>query len=337
MTDLAIPIIDISPYLAGDPEGKQSVAKQIDEACREVGFFMVVGHAVPQSLIDSIMDISWKFFEQDKTIKRKWASEFGNFRRGYMPVGGNTLSYTLDSQEAPPDLLEAYTIGKFDLPDDAYHNSVRKSYFEKNIWPELPENFEEVLKRYYQAMEWVANKLMGAFALALDLEEDFFTDKIDKHITAMRLNHYPEPETDPLPGQLRAGAHTDYGSLTILLPTAAPGGLEVRLKDETWHPVNPIAGLSSAFVVNLGDLMERWTNDCWVSTLHRVVPPARDRTLGSRRLSIAFFHQPNYDAVIDCIETCKPSGEKAKYPPITSGEHLSTKTTKEQSAYAAKK
>ena len=175
-------------------------------------------------------------------------------------------------------------------------------------------------------MESLAETLMRIFALALGMPEKFFADKIDRHITAMRLNHYAEATRPPLPEQLRAGAHSDYGSLTILLATAGAGGLQVRGSDGAWCDVEPVP---DTFIVNLGDLMAQWTNDRWVSTLHRVANPPPDRRAGSRRASIAFFHQPNHDALIECLPTCRHPDDPPRYAPTTSGAHLLAKTAKE--------
>jgi len=156
------------------------------------------------------------------------------------------------------------------------------------------------------------------------MDKHYFDDKVDRHITNFSVLHYPEQAKPPLPGQLRAGAHTDYGSLTILKPDNAPGGLQVQ-KDGNWIDVPTLPG---TFVVNLGDLMAEWTNDRWVSTLHRVVNPPRDKAVGSRRLSMAFFHQPNYDAVIECLPTCSSAERPPHYGKTTSGEHVWMKINK---------
>jgi isopenicillin N synthase-like dioxygenase len=183
-----------------------------------------------------------------------------------------------------------------------------------------------VLTQYYRAVSELAQTLMRIFALGLGLDERFFDNKIDRSISRLRIRNYPAQTTKPLPGQLRAGAHSDYGSLTILAAEDKPGGLQVCNVTGDWVDVPVIPG---CFIVNLGDLMAQWTNDRWVSTLHRVVNPPRDRITGTERLSIAFFHQPNYDALVECLPSCLDAGT-AKYPAVTSGDHLIMKLTKMQ-------
>ena len=192
------------------------------------------------------------------------------------------------------------------------------------MWPEELPEFQATWTAYYRHMEELAGTLMRIFAMALGMDEHYFDDKIDRHITNFSMLHYPPQDVAPLPGQLRAGAHTDYGSLTIVKPDGAEGGLQVRTKDGGWLDVPHVPG---AFVVNLGDLMAEWTNDRWVSTLHRVVNPSRSAGAAARRLSMAFFHQPNYDAVIQCLPTCAEAGRPPRYMKTTSGEHVWTKIT----------
>lgn len=160
---------------------------------------------------------------------------------------------------------------------------------------------------------------MRLFALALDQPETFFDDKVDRHISRLRVRNYPAPHEPPAPGQLRAGAHSDYGSLTILKAEDKAGGLQVCNNAGEWVDV---AIVPDCFIVNLGDLMARWTNDRWVSTLHRVANPPMELARVSRRQSLVFFHNPNYDAVIECIPGCQGPDNPPKYPPITSGEYL---------------
>jgi isopenicillin N synthase-like dioxygenase len=173
-------------------------------------------------------------------------------------------------------------------------------------------------------MEGLAVVLMRLFALALELPELWFDDKIDKHMTGFVASNYPDQPEELGLRRMRAGAHTDFGSLTILKTEDRPGGLEVQKSDGSWVPVPIISG---TFIINIGDLMARWTNDRWISTMHRVVNPLRDQVMGSRRQSLIFFHQPNYDAIIACIPSCSDASAP-KYPPISSGEHLMSKIKK---------
>jgi isopenicillin N synthase-like dioxygenase len=183
-----------------------------------------------------------------------------------------------------------------------------------------------IYERYYRTMQGLATELMRLFALGLGLDEHFFDDKIDRHITNLSVLHYPPLTRPARPGQLRAGVHSDYGSLTILQRDETPGGLEV-LSEGRWLPVPDLPG---AFVVNLGDLMQDWTGGAWRSTLHRVVLPPDLGT--SDRLSIAFFHQPNHDAVISTLDIAGADG--AGFQPVTSGEHVRAKIAKHRAIEA---
>jgi isopenicillin N synthase-like dioxygenase len=186
--------------------------------------------------------------------------------------------------------------------------------YAKTIWPpDMPE-FRAAWEAYYREMEALAARIMQAFAVALDLDAQFFAPFIDAPVSALRALNYPAQPAVPQPDQLRAGAHSDYGSLTILLPQAGSRGLEIFTRDGIWQEVPPIP---DTFIVNIGDLMARWSNDRWRSTLHRVV----NHTTETARQSLAFFHQPNWSAEI----TCLPDKGPAKYPPVLSGPYLMDK------------
>jgi isopenicillin N synthase-like dioxygenase len=188
--------------------------------------------------------------------------------------------------------------------------------------PTLPE-LEPALAAYFTALLDLSARMMGWFAVALGLPRDYFAVLIDESPSALRVIDYPHREQLPLPGQLRAGAHTDYGTLTLLLQDDAPGGLEVLdPRTEQWTAVPAVPG---AFVVNLGDLMARWTNDRWRSTLHRVVNPPRDHAGSTRRQSIAFFHNANYHTLVECLPTCVVAGEVPRHAPVEAGPHLMSK------------
>jgi isopenicillin N synthase-like dioxygenase len=319
-----IPVIDIEPFSSRDQTARRRVAEAVDRACTDLGFLVVSGHGVPDKLIDDMRTVSKAFFDLPLEEKQRLAMPSDRYR-GYISLGNEALANSLD-QESPPDIKESFSSGPFDFPDDAYHRAATPgNFFAQNIWPARPAAFRSTWEAYFTAMEQLAARLMRIFAVGLDMPETFFDDKIDRHITNFSVIHYPEQPDAPLPGQLRAGAHTDYGSLTIVKPDEAPGGLQVLGKDGGWIDV-PV--IPEAFVVNLGDLMAEWTNDRWVSTMHRVVNPPRDKALGSRRLSMTFFHQPNYDAVIECLPTCTGPGNPPRYGRTTSGEHVWMKVNK---------
>jgi isopenicillin N synthase-like dioxygenase len=313
-----VPLIDIAPALSGRDAGTRAVAAQVGRACEEIGFLTVVGHGVPTDLVDAMYSDAKEFFDLPVAEKLRVRRPSKQVSRGYIPVGDESLSYSL-GKEAPPDLKEVLAIGREDVPgEDYYRRGPAALHFAPNLWPARPARLREVAVAYFRQMERLAADLMRIFAVALSLPEDFFADKIDRHISAIRVINYPEPAVEPVAGQLRSGEHSDYGSLTILKIEAAPGGLQVRAPAGEWVDVEAIP---EAFIVNIGDLMMHWTNDRWISTLHRVVNPPRDRVLGSRRQSIVFFHQPNYDARIECLPTCQTADNPPKYPSVSSGEH----------------
>jgi isopenicillin N synthase-like dioxygenase len=314
----AIPHIDLA---AAD------APRDIDRACREIGFLVIGNHGVPAPVIEAAFAAARSFFRLSDEEKLRSAAPDRRIR-GYLPPGQQALARSR-GDESPPDLLERFRMGRFDVPDDAYHRDRASSWFVPNLWPAEPRHFAGALQAYFASMEALAGRLMRLFALALGLPPGFFDDKIDRHISNMYINYYPAQPNPPQPGQLRAGAHTDYGSLTILAPSEAfeagrglqaTSGLQVRAPSGEWHDVAPPPG---TFVVNIGDLMAQWTNDRWVSTLHRVVNPPRAAARADR-MSLVFFHQPNDDALIECLPSCC-ADNAPKYAPVTSGEHQARK------------
>ncbi|MEK9968467.1 MAG: 2-oxoglutarate and iron-dependent oxygenase domain-containing protein [Ferrovibrio sp.] len=315
-----VPLIDIAPFRLGDTDERRRVAAAIDRACREIGFFIVTGHGLADTALDVMRGVTRGFFDQPLADKLKIAPPRGQKGiRGFRAVGDESLSYSL-GEAAPPDLKETFRIGHVAPGSDEYAERARASYYAPNLWPNRPAGFREIWTQYYRQMESLAAVLMQAFAVGLGLPDRYFTDKIDRHISHLQANLYPEQPDTPLPGQLRAGAHTDYGSLTILLQENALGGLQVKTAGGDWIDVRTAP---NDFIINIGDLMAMWTNDRWVSTLHRVAnPPREQKADNTRRMSLVFFHQPNYDAEVVCIPTCQSEDVPAKYRPTTSGEHL---------------
>jgi len=328
-----VPLIDVSPFLSGSAEGKRSVAEQVGQACRDIGFLVISGHGVPEELIDATRAVSAEFFALPKAEKVRSNRPADDQVRGYSAVGNEALAASLGA-ETPPDLKESFSIGPTDVPtEDPYYASAEAGpHFAPNVWPAQPAALRETWTRYFTAMETLATQMMRVFALALDLPEHYFDDKVDRHISMFRVLNYPSQHEAPLDGQLRAGAHSDYGSMTILRQENRPGGLQVRNRSGEWVDVPAVPG---TFVVNIGDLMAQWTNDLWVSTVHRVVNPPRDLAANSTRMSLVFFHQPNYDAMVSCLESCAAPDKPAKYQPVSSGDHLLGKFVKQTTAASA--
>jgi len=322
MTMKTIPTIDIAPFLNGDAEQRKQVAAEVKQACEEIGFFLIKGHGVDQGLIDQTYQSAANFFHMPVEEKLKIKQPSPEVPRGYTPFKGETLSASL-GKAAPADLKEMIDFGPVDVPNDAYfHSPEAEHFFDENLWPEQPPEFREIMKAYYRRMNRLANDLMSIFAHALDLPENFFFDKLDKNISAVRLICYPEQKVMPEPGQLRGGAHTDYGTLTILMSDKAAGGLQAQHRDGYWVDVVIEPG---TYVVNIGDIMQIWTNDQWVSTMHRVVNPPAELADKSRRHSVVFFHQPNYDARIDTLPSCYDDASPNRYEPINYHEHWTRK------------
>ena len=322
MTTESVPLIDVAPFLTGTAAGKRDVARQIGEACTNIGFFAITGHGVPGELIERLRVASHTFFELPLEGKMKAEHPVPGTPRGYRVLAGEALGRAATAG-AQPDLKEFYHFGPDAWPDDDYHAGEEgRRYFIPNIWPDHPANFQSAATTYYRAMERLEHQLLRMSAIALDMPETFFDDKIDKHVTAMRINYYP-PQTEPPPeGQLRAGAHTDYGGMTILMGEDGPGGLQVRTRAGNWIDVET---RPEFFVVNIGDLLMQWTNDKWLSNLHRVINPPFEVASSVRRISIGYFHQPNYDAMIECIPTCAGRDNPPRYAPVRSGDYRDKK------------
>jgi isopenicillin N synthase-like dioxygenase len=317
----AVPVIDLEPARDGGPGERRRVASAIDLACREIGFFAITGHGVADGVVDDLRRLAHAFFALPVEVKNRARHPTG-MNRGFHQVGGEALAAANDAA-APPDLKEFFHIGPVDTTDAPYYTSpLGRRHFTPNIWPAAPAGFEGAAMVYYRAMCRLIVFLMSLAALALDVEEAFFDDKVNRSIGTMRLNYYPAQSAPPQPGQLRASAHTDYGGFTILSGEDVPGGLQVRARDGQWIDV---ATTPTTFVVNIGDLLMRWTNDRWLSNLHRVGnPPLVGGGPSRPRLSIAFFNHPNYDVLIECL----PSQGPPKHPPVLSGEYRDLKYAK---------
>lgn len=323
-----IPSINLDPFLSG--KDKDGIVRSWREACETIGFVVISGSSLPTALLDRTFDAAGQFFDQPLEVKKRAAPSVPGKQRGYAEFASRGLAKTL-GQETPPDLKESFFLGPIDDHRTSFASiPAAADVYAPNILPQTPAGFADRLVETYRAFERLGSDLLRISALALNLEENWFADKVDKHFSVMTCHHYPPLAAEPRPGQLRAGAHTDFGALTILAMTDALGGLEVQTAGGTWTPVKIRPG---DFVVNLGDMMARWTNDRWRSTLHRVANPPGISLVNSRRRSIGYFLHPNYDALIRCIPAKEGTASKPLYPDISAGEHIRMKI--EQSAKAA--
>jgi len=316
-------VTDLVPVVA---LGAFDAPSRVDAACRDVGFLSIVDHGVPARVIDRMLAATDAFFALPIEEKLRLQPPSPDVDRGYAAKGSEGLVYSLGADEAPPDLFEAFNIGPDRWPaGDPVYERERHRVFAPNLWPEHPttSDLRPALVAYFEELRLLAHRLTDVLAIALGLPADFFEDKTDHCTETMRVNHYQRDpgEPDPLPGQQRMGAHTDYGILTILYADPVPG-LQIVGPDGGWHDVQPAEG---AFLVNLGDLLAQWTNDRWRSTLHRVVPPPRGVHGPAVRRSVAFFHDCNYDALVECLPTCCSTADPPRYPPVIAGEHILAK------------
>ena len=293
-----VPVVDVSPFLEGRADDKRAVARSIAQACEESGFFCITGHGIDEALIARTRQAAQDFFDQPVDRKRTILRAEDRVGCGYYPLADRSLAKTLGVQ-APPDLQEAWVMAPPDTPEDPYYRGEIAHYFiGTNHWPDGMPEFRETMSEYFRTLTGFGKRMMGLLALALDLEEDYFADKVDRAANGLRLIHYPPQPVVAEPGQFRAGAHTDYGALTILRGDDVPGTLQIKHPKAGWIDIRPPAG---GYVCNLGDAMARWTGGRWASTLHRVGnPPSPAGSTG--RISLVFFNQPNYDAVLGGID-----------------------------------
>ncbi len=309
--------IDLTGFATADLPAKQAWATAIAGELRRLGFFVITGHGVPASLIDTTLDTATAFFDRPLAEKMGIKSTVQGSPRGYLDFGLETLALSAGTR-TPPDLKEGFGMGPLGVAEQKDVLGGIGATYTPNVWPAEPAGFQAAITAYYRQMERLMDVLMELFAIGMDLPPRFFVDRFANHNSTLRLNHYPAQEEAALPDQLRAGAHTDYGALTILLGQDRPGGLQIRTPDGGWinARTNP-----HSFVINIGDLMMRWSNDTWLSNQHRVVNPPPGSGGAARRLSFAYFCNPNDDLMIECLPTCQSAERPVKYPPIRAGAH----------------
>jgi isopenicillin N synthase-like dioxygenase len=304
----SLPVIDISRLSSQSIADRKAVAAQLREACLDKGFFYIQHHGVPETLVEYVFKEAAAFFALPAERKAQVDKSKSKANRGYEPLQGQTLE-----AGAPPDLKEGYYIGPEHKPGDP---RVVAGMFNHgaNQWPAQQPNFRPVMLAYLDVMLDLSARMMRCMALSLDLPEDYFADFCTDPMASVRLLHYPPQPARARPGQKGAGAHTDFGGLTLLRQDDV-GGLQVwDQSSDGWIHADPLPG---TFIVNLGDMIARWTNDRYRSTVHRVV-----NTSGRERHSVPFFYSGNFAHKVGCIPTCLAAGDTPKYAPTTVEAHM---------------
>lgn len=293
------------------PDIHQSVSL-LKQACLDCGFFYVINHGMSEELMEEVFEHNKKFFELPLSEKMKVLRN--EKHRGYTPLFDELLD---PDNQVHGDYKEGYYIG-VEVPED--DPKAEKPFYGPNVWPsdDILPGWRHTMEKYYLEALEVARAIVRIIALALDLEADFF-DKpeiLGQPLALLRLLKYPGQISDPSNGVYGAGAHTDYGLIT-LLSTDDVYGLQI-CKDKyaqprVWEFIAPLKG---AFIVNLGDMLERWSNCLFKSTLHRVLGN------GQERYSIAYFVEPSFDCLVECLPTCKSEKNPPKFPPVIYGDYL---------------
>lgn len=302
-----IPIIDLEPMFTGDDAAKAQLAADLRRACTEVGFLYIRNHHVPQAVIDATFAAAHHYFALDDDAKMANHVTLSRNNRGYAALLEENTDPT-----ARGDLHESFDIA-LDVPADDPDVVAGKVLYGPNQWPAGQPDFRAALETYHKAMLTLSGHLLHAFALALDLPEDYFDALVTKPLATLRVLHYPPQFGEIDDRQIGIGAHSDYECFTILAQDSV-SALQVLNTAGEWIAADPVPG---CFVVNVGDQMARWTNDLFASTIHRAINRS-----GRERYSIPFFFGPNYDTVVEALPSCVDAGHPAKYPPISSGDYI---------------
>lgn len=323
--EVEVPIIDISGLFSDSYDDRKAVAIQIGQACRDIGFFVITNHGVSDSVIHNMWNQTTTFFDRPTDEKMKLVKPQSEYPFGYTKFKGEVLSRGKSAEvlnadgstltileEVPPDLKEMFSLGPVNP----------KAGFPERLFPANPEGFSDAWTAYYDTLAALAQNILKGFAIALGLpSEEYFEQFVGHHASALRALNYPDMGGErPVPGQLRASAHTDYGTITILRSDAP--GLQVSKDKNPPNWIN-VPFVKDGFIVNLGDLMKIWTNEEYLSTLHRVVNPEDsffEEGTSTRRQSVAFFHNVNKDALIENL-----TKDEAKHEPIVAGDFLNKK------------
>ena len=313
----SIPVIDISPLYGEDLADARAVAADIRRASIEAGFFYIRGHHMLPDLMRATLMASKFFFSRPEAEKR--SIQVNGAHRGYVPFAQTTLG-----RQYKADLKESFNFA-FPFAADDPDVVAGKPLIGVNQWPQGEEVWRSVLEDYYRTLFEVGQRVLEGFALALEAPRTYFRDLYKRPLVRTRLLHYPPQPEGSGEDQFGAAPHTDWGCMTLLWQDQV-GGLQVRNRAGQWIDAPYIEG---TFVVNIGDMLERWSNDLFVSTPHRVVNAS-----GRERYSIPMFYDPDFDTAVECLPNCSGPGNPPKYPRTVAGEYI---TAKYDEAYAYRK
>jgi isopenicillin N synthase-like dioxygenase len=310
----SIPVVDLTGAGGATAAQAKSVASAIHRACRETGFFYVANHGVPQPLVDTQFEWAKRLFDLPAEQKRAMHMNRSPSTAGYEPIGGQRLdSQDAGAEVAPPDLKESFYCG-MELPDDHPLAQHRLRGFGHNQWPANMPGFREQMLAYRKAMNELGDRLLSLLATSLELPADWFVPFFDMPVAILRLIKYPPHPANAAANQIGAGAHTDWGGVTLLAQDDV-GGLEVRNATGDWIQAPPLRG---TFVINLGDLMARWTNGIYNSNMHRV----KNNSSGRDRYSVPYFYSPRPDALIEPMPGCVTDEYPRRFASCTAAEHM---------------
>jgi isopenicillin N synthase-like dioxygenase len=299
-----IPVIDVSKLRSGTPETAHAVALEIRQAAEEVGFFYILNHGIPEAVIKQAYYVAKEFFNLPKELKD--SVKINTNHHGYLSVGEAKME-----QAERMDLKESFVWG-LDLPDEHSSVTMENPFLGRNQWPDEMPEFKRSVYPFFEAGLQCGRDMMRAFALAMELPEDSFLKATNEPIARSSIIRYPPQPEDLGVEQFGVAPHTDYGCLTLLWQDQV-GGLEVQTREGEWVTAHPI---ENTLVVNVGDLLTRWTNEGFKSTPHRVV-----NRKGQERYSMVIAWDPNFDTVVDPSVVCK-NGSQPLYPPVLCGDYV---------------
>jgi len=309
---MSLPILDVGPFLRGEPGSLNALAQEMRAACEGVGFYFLVNHGVAQQAIDQTFHEAQRFHALAMDEKRRVLQ--GDHYVGYVAPSQIRIDVGdgFDNKTNKADVQAAYHVGRDYSPEHPLSKQGVR-YYVPQPWPHGIDGFKENISSYFTQMETLGRRLLPVYAAALDAPLDTFDAAFEAPLDYLRLIHYPKVERLS-EDQFGLGAHTDAGFLTFLPQTKVPG-LEIMMPDGRWiaQPIVP-----GAYLVNAGQTLKRWSNNRFRSTPHRVISP----TGAEDRYSIPFFFNPGYFARIEVISSCVDDQHPPAYPPITYGEHL---------------